>query len=730
MFLNRQDLNIQEGFQRLETLSNYQQLPQGARFLTQLGNLEVTHYAPGIIRLRLGAQDKPDYGLLVSPSQMMEMDVIETSQGYRLESIDNAISLMTSPMRFRLDKDGRTLLESVTDRSFLGDLRWMPFAYKNGIWMVSLALKSSEPIYGLGEKFGSLDHRGQLIDSWNQDATTLNSELSYKNAPFAWSPEGWGLLVNTTARVTHAVGYPQWSHRSYILQVHDTDLDIFLMTGNTPAEILDKYTSLTGKAQQPPRWSYGAWMSRAYYQTAEETLDVAEKLRKREIPCDVIVLDGRAWHKMETRFDFQWDEDRYPEPAEFVSRLDKMDFHLCLWEYPYISTRNPLFNELVEKGFLLKTRLGDPYIHSWLPYPFDVLYPHLMPSGIIDLTNPDAYEWYRDAHKALFEIGISAMKTDYGESIPVDVVAYNGDTGERLHNVYSLLYNRCVYEASEKYSQKGAIVWGRAGWIGSQRYPIQWGGDPQCDWEALAASVRGGLSWGMSGAPYYSHDIGGFSKGEPTPELYIRWAQAGVMMSHTRFHGLGRREPWVYGQEAERIVKRWLNLRYRLIPYLQACALDAHHTGMPVMRAMPLAFPSDKLARGFEQQYMLGPNLLVVPVISAGGKTSYYLPYGKWYNLWNGEIVDGPAVFNETIPLEHIPVFARSGTLLPLGPEVQHTGELSPGVDVEEVLAFGQPKEGIELPGLSLQVDTDSGEIKNLPDNVEVKFRSAFYENK
>ncbi|MCK4726033.1 MAG: glycoside hydrolase family 31 protein [Anaerolineales bacterium] len=720
MFQNQESLKIQDGFLCVETLSYQSELPSGARFSTLAGPLDVTFYAPGIVRLQFDPQDKPDYGLLAQdPDANLEIQITEIPQGYRLQAGDVSLELLSSPMRVVLKKGGKTLLESVTDRAFLGDLRWLPFARSEDGWLAAFALRSGAPVYGLGEKFGPLNRKGQLVDSWNEDATTLNSELSYKNVPFAWSPAGWGLFTHTTSQVIHAVGYPQWSHRSYILNVHDQDLDLFLLAADSPAEMLAKYTALTGRTQELPRWSYGVWMSRAYYKTAEETLEVAQKLRKHEIPCDVLVLDGRAWHKMETRFDFQWDADRYPNPVGFVGQLKEENLKLCLWEYPYISVKNPQFTELAEKKYLLQTKDGQPYIHRWLPDSNDSPYPHLPPSGIIDFTNPDAYRWYGEAHKPLFDIGVSVMKTDYGESIPEDVVAHNGDTGRRLHNVYSLLYNQCVYDATKKYSRDGAMVWGRAGWAGSQRCPMQWGGDPQCDWEGLAASIRGGLSYGMSGGPYYSHDIGGFAVGNPPPDLYIRWAQAGVMMSHTRFHGAGQREPWFYGEEAEAIIKKWLAWRYQLIPYLQACALEASQNGLPAMRAMPLAFSEDPLAWGFEEQYMLGPSLLVVPVLVPENKVRFYLPKGGWYDLWSGEHFEGSQLMERTVPLDHIPVFGRTGTVLPLGPAVQHTGELDPDFHLSDLWVFGELKESITLPGLDLSVG--NGVIRNLPDHVQVK---------
>jgi alpha-D-xyloside xylohydrolase len=721
MFLNRSSLTEQDGYNRLETFSYLGDAPRGAKFETQAGTLEVSYFADGVLRLRMANDSKPDYGLVIGqPDEMLDVHTYEPTAGYCIEAGEYSLELSSSPVRLIFKKGEEVIFESITDRGFLGGLSWMPFAHSDEGWLASFALASGSPVYGLGEKFGPLNRRGQLVDSWNSDATTVNSELSYKNAPFAWSPDGWGLFVNTPSRVIHGVGYPQWSHRTYILKVHDQELDLFLISGDTPAEILEKYTFLTGRSPLPPRWSYGVWMSRAYYKTADEILKVAKKLRKHKIPCDTLTLDGRAWHKMETRFDFQWDEDRYPDPAGFVAKLKKKNFHLCLWEYPYLSTRNPLFNKLAAKGYFLKNSAGKPYIHKWLPYPFDAMYPHLLPSGIIDMTNPEAYTWYRDAHKQLFDIGVSVMKPDYGESIPEDVVAHNGDSGSRLHNVYALLYNQCCYEAAQKYAPDEALVWSRAGWVGSQRYPIQWGGDPQVDWEGMVASIRGGLSWGMSGGAYYSHDVGGFAVGDPDPELYIRWAQAGAMMSHTRFHGQGQREPWHYGEEAERIVRDWLNFRYRLIPYLQACALQANRSGLPFMRSMVLAFPEDRLAWGFEEQYLLGPSLLVIPVTNPGGKTRYYLPSGSWFHIQSGERFEGPAVMEETVPLEYIPIFGREGTLLPLGPAVQHTGELEPDVHLEEIWAFGKVDEGIELPGLSIDIG-DAGELSGLPVNVNIK---------
>ncbi len=707
------------GLRRLETLTPSPSEP--TTFDTEAGPLAVTFYAPGIVRVRLGDAPRPDYGLLVGPPTAITPTRYEQGDAFRLEAGDLALELDVAPARLRLFRAGRPALASTEDGHISGGWRVSPLAHAEGLWSLALGLRSHEPVYGLGEKFGPLNRRGQLITSWNEDALGVNSEFSYKNLPFAWSPAGWGLYVHTTSRVLHGVGYPQWSQRSYVVRVQDPVLDLFFLAGDTPAALLERFTYLTGRAPLPPRWGFGVWMSRCYYRTAEEALDVARELRARRVPCDVFTLDGRAWLKVETRFGFEWDADRYPDPASFARELKALGFRLCVWEYPYISVQNPLFGMLAEKGYLLRTAEGDPYIYHWDIEPFGDLLTPLPSSGVLDFTNPDAYAWFRDMHAGLFDIGVDVIKTDFGEQVPEDAVASNGESGAHLHNVYPMLYNRCVYEATAKFKAGPAMVWGRSGWTGSQRYPIQWGGDSQGDWEGLAASIRGALSWGMSGVPFYTHDIGGFYGAMPSPEHYVRSMQVGVMTSHTRFHGTTPREPWAFGEEAEAITREWLAWRYRLLPYLEACAVEARETGLPVMRAMPLAFPDDRVARAFEEQYMLGPALFVAPVLADGGEIEFYLPRGIWHDIWTGERVAGGRTLTRTIPLDKMPIYGREGHLLPLGPAVEHVGELEPGVQLEEIWVFGPPRFGLTFETTRIDVD-EAGHLVNLPGDVTVHY--------
>ncbi|HEV2220548.1 MAG TPA: TIM-barrel domain-containing protein [Casimicrobiaceae bacterium] len=682
----------------------------GASFATSSGDvLEVECFGPGAFRLRAGPNARPDYGIVVGRPRPCE--VAQSQPGtWALTSGDSTLEITGAPLSMRLLWKGELVLTTVTDEHARGGTRLPTLGRlrQGGLWTAAFALASGESIYGLGEKFGSLDKRGQLVHSQVADAQGVNTGLAYKNTPFAWSPGNgtgaWGMFVNTPGMVTHGVGHPDWSHRSYAIMVEDEALDLFLFAGDAPARILDLYTALTGRPAGVPRWSLGLWVSRAGFESPEDAIAVAARMRERRLPCDVLALDaGSVWNP-ETLFDFAWDPDRIPDPTATLARIKEQNLRVCVWECPYVGVESPLFQDLASQQYLLTTQQGDPYVfvpeatrgagaaEGALESPLEC--------GIVDFTNADAYAWWRDAHQVLFEDGVDAFEGGLGEHVPDDAIASNGDFGARLHNVYPLLYSRCLHEATAHFQAPGAgppVVWSRSGWAGSQRYPLGYGGDQQSDWEALAASIRGGLSWGMSGNPYHGLDIGGvYGSVEPSADLYLRWLQAAVFGSHLRLRGAGEREPWTWGADAEAVARKWLALRYRLIPYLESVIAQAMRTGLPVTRGMPLAFPESRLVRAYETQFMCGDALLVAPIVREGGSVEIALPPGAWYDLNTRARYPGSRVLRYRARLDQFPVFGREGHALPLGRAVQHTGEIDVEQPLEWLWVFGTPAQSLD----------------------------------
>ncbi len=651
-------------------------------FPTDAGPLGVALLDSGA-RLRLGTGER-DYGILVREPAPLPVRIEAIEGGTRLVAGERVLEIGHVPLCFTLRVNGRSVQSSPGDGHFVRRFRLPPFARIGDSWFASLELGHDTPVYGLGEKWGRLDRRGQLVRSYNHDALGVNAEASYKNAPFAWSPEGWGVFVHTVAPVLHGVGYAPWSQRAYGIKVDGPALDLFLFDGASGAQVLGQYTALTGRAPVPPLWSLGVILSKAYYRTADEILAVAREVRARGMPCDTITFDGRAWQDTDTRFAFEWDPARYPDPRAVIRQLKALDFRVCVWEYPLVSVRNRLFDELAAKGWLLRdARSGEAYRYQWDLEPFGKVLTPLPESGLLDFTQPEAYAYWRDRHRELFELGVDMIKPDFGEQVEPHMLASDGAQGDALHNVYALLYNRCVHEAATRYAKDGGFLFSRAAWSGSQRYPSQWGGDPQADWGGLAASLRGGLSWGMSGAPYYATDVGGFYGDTRDPLLFVRWAQASVFSAHMRLHGIGPREPWSYGPEAERAAMAALELRYRLLPYLWRAVEQASATGLPVQRAMALACPEEPESWAFDHQFFCGDDLLVAPCLEPSGRVRVYLPDGDWRRFPDGAALAGGRTHELRLGLEELAVFARSGAEIPLGPALQHTGSLGtpPRVD-------------------------------------------------
>ncbi|MFB3895334.1 MAG: TIM-barrel domain-containing protein, partial [bacterium] len=523
-------------------------------------------------------------------------------------------------------------------------------------------LHPEEQLFGLGEKYSDLDKRGKRFTSWNVDTATTVTDRSYINIPFLLSTRGYGIFINTTAKITYELGSESYIASSF--EVEDTHLDYYVIYGPTLKQILGRYTELTGRAPVPPKWSFGLWMSKCGYKSREEVEDVAKSLRKKNIPCDVIHLDP-WWMREGTWADFEWDTTAFPNPTEMLNKLRHQGFKISLWEQPYVSKNTAMYQEGIKYGYFVRNKKGNIY-------PFrDCLNPI---SAIVDFNNPEAVKWYQDKHQKLLKQGVAVFKTDMGEAMPIDAVCYNRLTGSKMHNLYSLLYNQTVYEISAKYSPETALVWGRSGYVGTQRYPVNWSGDSNSTWADMVCNLRAGLNLGLSGIPFWSCDIGGFI-GSPNPMLYLRWAQFGLLISHARCHGTTPREPWQFGQDAERIFRIYTQLRYRLIPYIYTYAHLAHRTGLPVIRPLILEYQDDPNVYHQDLEYLLGTEFLVAPIFDETNHRSIYLPAGDWIDYWTKKVFTGKQHIEYTAPLSRLPLFVKQDSIIPMGPAMNYINE-------------------------------------------------------
>ncbi|MFF3447101.1 alpha-xylosidase [Streptomyces sp. NPDC002667] len=511
-------------------------------------------------------------------------------------------------------------------------------------------------VFGLGERFGPLVKNGQVVDMWNADGGTA-TEQAYKNVPFYLTDAGYGVFVDHPGRVSFEVGSEAVSRVQFSAETQE--LTYYVIHGPTPKDILRKYTALTGRPALPPAWSFGLWLSTSFTTSYDEdtVTSFIDGMRERELPLSVFHFDC-FWMREFNWCDFRWDPRVFPDPEGMLTRLKDKGLRISVWINPYIAQRSPLFAEGRALGHLL--RRPDGGVWQW-----DLWQPGM---ALVDFTSPAARDWYASKLEALLDQGVDCFKTDFGERVPVDVAYADGADPERMHNYYTYLYNRTVFDVLRKHrGEDEAVVFARSATVGSQRFPVHWGGDCEATYASMAESLRGGLSLGMSGFGFWSHDIGGF-EGTPTPALFKRWIAFGLLSSHSRLHGSSSyRVPWLFDEEAVDVLRLFTRLKVGLMPYLYEAARTAHAEGVPMMRAMVLEFPDDPGCAHLERQYMLGPDLLVAPVFSDEGDVSYYVPEGTWTPYLGGEPVTGPRWVRERHGFLSVPLLVRPGAVIPVG---------------------------------------------------------------
>ncbi len=528
--------------------------------------------------------------------------------------------------------------------------------------MQRLTLGIGETIYGLGERFGPLVKNGQTVSIWNEDGGTM-SELAYKNIPFYLSSAGYGLLVNHPGQVEFEIGTERVSQMQF--SVPGEELDYYVFHGPDPKQILDSYTKLSGRPAKVPAWSLGLWLSTSFTTKYDEKTvnEFVDGMISRGIPLSVFHFDC-FWMKQRHWCDFEWNRDAFPDPVGMLKRLKDKGLKICVWINPYISQLSPLFDEGREHGYFLKRVDGSVYQRdAWQPG-----------MALVDFTNPSAVDWYQSKLKSLLNMGVDSFKTDFGELVPVDVVYYDGSDPERMHNFYTYLYNKCVFELLESHHGKGnALVFARSATVGCQKFPVHWGGDCSATFAAMAEDLRGGLSFCSSGPAFWSHDIGGF-EGTSNAANYKRWVAFGLLSTHSRLHGSGSyRVPWLFDQQlaigeasAVDVMRHFTQLKLRLYPYLASAALDAHERGWPAMRTMFIEFPNNPACRYLDRQYMLGSSLMVAPIFQDDGHCEYYVPAGTWIDLQTGNVVEGGTWRNDPFDFFHLPLLLREDSILPM----------------------------------------------------------------
>jgi alpha-D-xyloside xylohydrolase len=585
----------------------------------------------------------------------LSFDLVNENPKTAFTESDSAISYTSGALTAQLSKGASFNLEFIADDRVLTHQRSKSISIFNDgdahYLSAQLNLGVGELVYGLGERFTAFTKNGQSIDIWNADGGT-SSEQAYKNIPFYLTNRGYGVFVNHTGKVSFEVASESVEKVQFSAQ--SQDLQYFVIYGPTPAEILEKYTALTGRAPQLPEWSFGLWLSTSFVTDYDEktVTSFIDEMEKRDIPLDVFHFDC-FWMREYQWCDFEWDPRTFPEPAEMLSRLKAKGLKISLWINPYIGQASPLFAEGKAGGYFLKRHDGS--VWQW----------DLWQAGnaIVDFTNPAAREWFKSKLRPLLEMGVDCFKTDFGERIPTDVAYFNGADPMQMHNLYTQLYNATVWELLQEVKGADAIVFARSATVGGQKMPVHWGGDNTSSFESMAESLRGGLSLSLSGFGYWSHDIGGF-EGNPDPAVFKRWLAFGLLSSHSRLHGNESvRVPWSIDEEAVDVTRTFAKLKKKLHPYLVKTMQEVSAKGLPMMRPMLLEFPEDPTAWFLDQQYMLGSDLLVAPVFTASGEVTFYLPAGQWRNYFTDEVKEGGRWITETHGFNSLPLYARNGEI-------------------------------------------------------------------
>ena len=601
----------------------------------------------------------------------------------------NAWNIKGDSLTIRIERSGQFRVQCAGETVFVLE-KWRREGTKLSC---ECRLNSEEHVYGMGEKTGSLNKRGQCSTQWTTDVHphTADVDAMYQALPMTLlgSPNGSrGIFLANTFRTF----FDSRASDSLTIAADDGPLSLYLFTGPTPQAVLEQYTAVTGRPLLPPRWALGYQQSRYSYLSANEVLDIAREFRARDIPLDVLYLDIDYMDGFRV---FTWNPTTFRNPGKMIKELNSMGIHIVAIIDPGVKA---------ETGY----RVYDEGLSqdAFVRYTDDTLFrSHVWPGLCVfpDFLQTHVRTWWAEKNRQLMEMGLSGIWNDMNEPAlwgnelgdPTrtgqsndEGLVHRTDAGTLLphagvHNVYALLEAIATYQGlggmETDPSRSRPFILSRSGFSGIQQFSALWTGDNNSSWEHLSMAIPMCLNMGMSGIPFVGPDLGGFF-GNPQPELFIRWMEAGVFFPFLRAHtdkDASPNEPWCFGSEAESIARQFIGYRYRLLPYLESLFAESNQTGAPIMRPLFWANPDDPLAYAVDDQFLVGDMLLIAPVTRPNARQRpVYLPNGVWYDFWTGHRHGGPTHIMADAPLNRIPVFVRSGAIIPLGPPVTSTKHL------------------------------------------------------
>lgn len=541
-------------------------------------------------------------------------------------------------------------------------------------------LFGDENFYGLGDKTGHLNKRGYYYEMWNTDDPSPHVESYkslYKSIPFFIALRErcvFGIFFDNTYKTYFDMGKENENY--YYFGADDGNLDYYFIGGNSVEDILTGYTSVTGKTPLPQRWTLGYQQSRWSYAPESRVRELADNFRKKDIPCDVIHLDIDYMDKYKV---FTWDKEKFPKEKETLKELKEDGFKIVTIIDPGVKKEKDyhIYEEGLKNNYFATDKDGLNYVNK--VWPGDAVFP--------DFSQADTRAWWADNQKIMLDSGVAGIWNDMNEPASFngplpDSVGFKNDgrstDHSEIHNVYGHLMSKATFEGIKKHSSKRPFVITRAAYAGTQKYSTVWTGDNQSIWEHLRMSVPMLLNLGMSGFSFCGTDVGGFSF-DCTSELLSRWVQVGCFTPLFRNHSCSYtrdQEPWAFDEETLNINRKYIKLRYKLLPYLYDLMWKGESTGLPVMRPLVLHYEHDKKVQEINDEFLFGKNILVAPILEQGKSfRAVYLPEGQWTDYWTKETIKGEQIIVKEAPLDICPIYIKGGSIIPNYPSQNYVGE-------------------------------------------------------